>query len=147
MKNLKTYLMILLAFCMVVTIVACGGSGEGDGTTAAPSGNDTTAPQSNETTVPQENDTTTAPDVSDTTAPDVSDTTAPDVSSDTTAPDVSDTTAPDVSDTTAPVVDETTEPVETLPAGDPIKDPWVDDMGEGEWTKAPEVTEEPAPAV
>ena len=122
MKNLKTYLMILLAFCMVVTIVACGGSGEGDGTTAAPSGNDTTAPQSNETTVPQENDTTTAPDVSD-------------------------TTAPDVSDTTAPVVDETTEPVETLPAGDPIKDPWVDDMGEGEWTKAPEVTEEPAPAV
>ena len=122
MKNLKTYLMILLAFCMVVTIVACGGSGEGEGTTVAPSGNDTTAPQSNETTVPQENDTTTAPDVSD-------------------------TTAPEVSDTTAPVVDETTEPVETLPAGDPIKDPWVDDMGEGDWTKAPEVTEEPAPAV
>ena len=123
MKNLKTYLMILLAFCMVVTIAACGGSGDGDGTTAAPSGNDTTVPQGVEET-----------------------TTAPQGVEETTTPEEVETTTPEVVETTTPEVEETTTPEETLPDGDPIKDPYVDDMGEGDWTKAPEVTEAPAEA-
>ena len=49
MKNLKTYLMILLACFMVITVVACGGSDEGDVTTTAPGGQDTSLPESNET--------------------------------------------------------------------------------------------------
>ena len=139
MKNLKTYLMILLAFCMVVTIAACGGSGDGDGTTAAPSANDTTVPQGVEetTTAPQGGEETTTPEVVETTTPE---------EVETTTPEVVETTTPEVVETTTPEVVETTTPEETLPDGDPVKDPWADDMGEGEWTKAPEVTEAPAEA-
>ena len=37
---------------------------------------------------------------------------------------------------TAPKETETTEPYETMPNGDPTKDPWVEDIGDELWTTA-----------
>ena len=129
MKNWKTYLMILLAFCMVVMIAACGGGegDNGDGTTAGQDattdGDGTTTPEDQESTTPEDQESST-PDKGATTDPGVN----------TTDPGNNPSTPPD---------DDDTDPVDTLPAGDPDADPWVDDPGD--WTHAPEVVE-PTPA-